>query len=147
MTWSVLKLMSIKSVMLSNRLILCRSLLLLPSLLPGIRVFSNELTLQIKWPKYWSFSISPSNEYSRFLSFKIDCFDLFAVQGTLNPIVGKHQFFSALLSLWFNSHICTWLLEEQQLWLDGPLLAKWCLCFLICCLGLSELFFQGASVF
>ena len=64
MTWSLLKLMSIKLVMLSNHLILCRSLLLLPSLLPGIRVFSNELTLQIKWPKYWSFSISPSNEYS-----------------------------------------------------------------------------------
>ena len=63
-----------------------------------------------------------------------------------SPIVWKHQFFSALPSLWFNSHICTWLLEEQQLWLYGPLLTKWCLCFLICCLGLSELFFQGASI-
>ena len=90
-TMTLLKLMSIESVMLSNHLILCRPLLLLPSLLPGIRVFSNELTLRIKWPKYWSFSISPSNEYSGFLSFKIDWFDLFAVQRTLKHILQPHS--------------------------------------------------------
>ena len=154
MTWCLLKLMSIESVMLSNHLILFRPLLLLLSLLPGIRVFSNELTLRIKWPKYWSFSISSSNEYSGFLSFKIDWFDLFAVQRTLKSILQPYSLRASVLQcshicttfLWFSSHICIWLLEEQQLWLYGPLLTKWCLCFLICCLGLSELFFQGASV-
>ena len=76
-SWSLLKLMSIESVMPSNHLILCRPLLLLPSILPSIRVFSNELALHIRWPKYWSFSfsISPSNEYSGLISFRIDWFD------------------------------------------------------------------------
>ena len=78
-SWSLLKLMSIESVMPSNHLILCHPLLLLPSIFPSIRVFSNELALQIRWPKYWSFSfsISPSNENSRLISFRIDWFDLF----------------------------------------------------------------------
>ena len=82
---SSLKLMSIVSVMPSNHLILCHPLLLLPSIFPSIRVFSNESVLHIKWPKYWSFSfsISPSNEYSGPISFRIDWLDLFAVQGTL----------------------------------------------------------------
>ena len=82
---SLLKLMSIKSVMPSNRLILCRSLLLLPSIFPSIRVFSNESALRIKWPKYWSFSfsISPSNEYSGLISYRMDWLDLPAGQGTL----------------------------------------------------------------
>ena len=79
---SLLKLMSIESVMLSNHLILCHPLLLLPSIFPSIRVFSNELTLHIRWPKYWSFSISPSNEYSRLISFRFDWFDFLAVQET-----------------------------------------------------------------
>ena len=96
-TMTLLKLMSIESVMLSNHLILCRPLLLLPSILPGIRVFSNELTLRIKWPKYWSFSISPSNEYSGFLSFKIDWFDLFAVQRTLKRILQPHSLKASIL--------------------------------------------------
>ena len=84
-SWSLLKLMSIESVMPSNHLILCHSLLLLPSVFPSIRVFSNESVLCIRWPKYWSFSfsISPSNEYSGLISFRIDCFDLVAVQETL----------------------------------------------------------------
>ena len=77
---SLLKLMSIELVMPSNHLILCHSLLLLPSIFPRIRVFSNELALPIWWPKYWSFSISPSNEYSRLISFRIDWFDLLSVQ-------------------------------------------------------------------
>ena len=83
---SLLKLMSIKSVMPSNHLILCRPLLLLPSIFPSIRVFSNESTLRIRWPKYWSFSfsISPSNEYSGLISFRIDWYDLLAAQGTLS---------------------------------------------------------------
>ena len=82
--WSLLKLMSIESVMPSNHLILCRPLLLLPSIFPSIRVFSNESVLHIRWPKYWSFgfSISPSNEYSGLISFRIDWFDFLAVQGT-----------------------------------------------------------------
>ena len=86
--WSLLKLMSIESVMPSNHLTLCRPLLLLPSIFPSIRVFSNESALLIRWPKYWSFSfsISPSNEYSGLISFRMDCFDLFAVQGTLKSL-------------------------------------------------------------
>ena len=75
-SWSLLKFMSIESVMLCNHLILCHSLFLLPSIFPRSRVFSNESTLCIRWPKYWSFSISPSNEYSGFISFRIDWFDL-----------------------------------------------------------------------
>ena len=110
----LLTLMSIKSVMPSNHLILCCPLLLLPSTLPSISVFSNEWVLLIRWPKYWSFSfsISPSNEYLGLIFFRIDWFDLLAVQGTLTT-VQKHQFFSAHLSLWSNSHIQTWLLEKS----------------------------------
>ena len=99
----------------SNRLILYHPLLLLPSIFPSIRVFSNESTLCIRWPKYWSFSfsISPSNEYSVLISFKIDRFDIVAVQGTLKSLLkhhsSKHQFFSAQLSLWSNSHIHIWM--------------------------------------
>ena len=81
-SWSLLKLMSIQSVMPSNRLIFCRPLLLLPSIYLSIGVFSNESALCIRWPKYWSFSISPSNEYSGLISFRIDWLDLLAVQGT-----------------------------------------------------------------
>ena len=87
-SWSLLKLMSIESVMPSNNLILCGLLLLLPSIFPSIRVFSHESALHIKWPKYWSFnfSIIPSNEYSGLFSFKIDWVDLLAVQGTLKSL-------------------------------------------------------------
>ena len=96
---SLLKLMSIESVMPSNHLILCRPLLL-PSIFPSIRVFSSESVLCIRWPKYWSFSfsISPSNEYSGLISFRIDWFDLLAAKGLSrvfsNTTVQKHQFFS-----------------------------------------------------
>ena len=80
-SWSLLKFMSIESVMLSNHLIFCCPILLLPSIFPSIRVFSNQLALLIRWPKYWSFifSISPSNEYSALISFRIDWFDFLAV--------------------------------------------------------------------
>ena len=113
---SLLKLMSIESVMPSNHLTLCP--LLLPLIFPSIRVFSNESALRIRWPKDWnfSFSISPSNEYSGPISFRIDQFYLCAVQGTLKSLlhttVQKHQFFGAQLSLWSNFHIHTWLLEK-----------------------------------
>ena len=85
--------MSIESVMRSNHLILCRPLFLLPSILPSIRVFSNESALPIRWPKYWSFSfsISPSNEYSGLISFRTDCFDFLAVQGTLKSLLQYHS--------------------------------------------------------
>ena len=89
---SWLKLMSIESVMLSNHLILCHPLLLLFSIFPSIRVFPSESTLHIRWPKYWSFSISPSNEYSVLISFRIDWFNLFAVQGTLKSLSPATKF-------------------------------------------------------
>ena len=90
-SWSLLKFMSIELVMLSNHLILCHPLLLLPSIFPRIRVFSKELALCIRWPKYWSFSICPSNEYSGFISFMMDWFDLLAVQGTLKSLLQHHS--------------------------------------------------------
>ena len=105
---SLLKLMSIESVMPSNHLILYHPLLLLPSIFLSVRVFSNELALCIRWSNYWnfSFSIGPSNEYSGLISFRMDWFDLLAVLGT--------RLFSAQPSLWSNSHICTWLLENHS---------------------------------
>ena len=115
---SLLKLMSIESVMPSNHLILWHPLLLLPSIFPNMRVFSNESVLHIRWPKYWSFSfsISPSNEYSGLISFRTNWLDLLAVQGTLKSLLqhhrSKYQLFGAQLSLWSNCHIHTWLLEE-----------------------------------
>ena len=92
-SWSLLKLMLIKSVMTSNHPILCQSLLLQPSIFPSIRVFSNESVLCIRWPKYWSFklSISPSNEYSGLISFRIDWLDILAVQGTLRSLLQHHS--------------------------------------------------------
>ena len=115
---SLLKLTSIKSVLPSNQLILCHPLLLLPSIFPSIRVFSNESVLLISWPNYWSFSfsISPSNEYSGLISFKMDWFDLFSVQGTLKSLLQHHSskasihqhsaFFIVQLSIY------SWLLEK-----------------------------------
>ena len=100
-SWSLLKLMSIESVMPSNHLILCHLLLLLPSIFPRIKIFSNESVLHIRWPKYWSFSfssISPSNEYSRLISLRIDWFDLLAVQGACKSLLQYHS--SKALILW-----------------------------------------------
>ena len=105
---SLLKLMSITSVMPSNHLILCRPLLLVPSIFFSIRVFSNESILHIRWPKYWSFSfiISPSNEYSGLISFRIDRLDLLAVQGTLKSLLqhqsSKASINSSVLSLLYS---------------------------------------------
>ena len=96
---SLLKLMSTESVMPSNHLVLCRPLLLLPSVFPSIRVFSNESVLHIGWQKYWSFSfsISPSNEYLGLISLKIDWFDLLAVQGTLKSLLQHHSSKASIL--------------------------------------------------
>ena len=106
----LLRLMSIESVMPSNHLILCQPLLLLPSILPSIRVFSSKSVLHIGWPKYWSFSfsISPSSEYLGLISFRIDWLDLLAVQGTLKSLLQHHS--SKVLtqpSLGSNSHLRT----------------------------------------
>ena len=108
---SVLKLMSIKSVMPFSRLILCHPLLLLPSIFPSIRVLSNELALCIRWSDYWSFnfSISPSNEYSGLISLLSEELSRIFSSNT----IWKYQFFSAQSSLWSDSHICTWLLEKN----------------------------------
>ena len=98
-SWSLLKLMSIESVMRSNHLILCRSLLLPSSIFPSTRVFSNELVLHIRWPKYWSFSfsISPSNEYSGLIFFRMDWLDLLAVQGNLKSHLQHHRSKASIL--------------------------------------------------
>ena len=94
---SFLRFMSTESVMLYNHLLLCCSLLLLPSVFPSIIVFSNESALHIRWPKYWSFSISPSNEYSGLISFRIGWFDLLAVQGTLQSLLQHHSSKASIL--------------------------------------------------
>ena len=117
---SLLKLKSIESVMPSNYLILWHPLLLLPSIFPSIRIFSNKSTLHIRWSKYcsFSFSISPSNEYSGLISFRIDWLCLLSVQETLKSLLQhhstKHHFFSTQPSLWFNSFIHTWWLEKHS---------------------------------
>ena len=115
-TPGALKLMSIQSVMSSNHLIICRPLLLPPSIFPSIKVFSEESVLHIRWLKYWSFSISPSNEYSGLISFRMDWLDLLAVQGTLKSLLQHHNSKASILqcSAFFisNSHIHTRLLEK-----------------------------------
>ena len=100
-SWSWLKLIYIESVMPSNHLILCCPLLLLPSIFPSIRVFSNESVLCVRWPKYWSFSfsINPSNEYSRLISFRMDWLDLLAVQETLKSLLQYHSSKASILSV------------------------------------------------
>ena len=98
-SWSLLRLMCIKLVVPSKHLIFCHLLLCLPSIFPSIRVFSNESALHIRWPKYWSFSfsISPSNEYSGLISFKMDWLDLLALQGTLNSLLQHHSSKASIL--------------------------------------------------
>ena len=96
-SWSLLKLMSITLVMPSNHLILCCPLLLPPSIFPSIRVFSNESVFRIRWPKYFSFSISPSNEYSGLTSFRMDWLDFLAVQGTLKSLLQHHSSKTSIL--------------------------------------------------
>ena len=141
-SWSLLKLMSIESVMPSNHLILCHPLLL-PSIFPRIRVFSSESVLHIRWPKYWSFSfsISPSNEYSGLISFRMDWVDLLAVQGTLKSLLQHHSSKASILQ-----HSAFFIVQLSHPYMTtGKIIAlsrctfltKLCLCFLICCLGQS----------
>ena len=106
-SWSALKFMSIELVMPSNHIILCHLFLLLPSIFPSIRIFSNESSLHIRWPKYWSFSfsISPSNEYSELISFRIDWFVLLAVQRTLKSLPQHHS--SKASTLWHSAVLWT----------------------------------------
>ena len=132
---SLPRLMSIESLMLSNHLILCHPLLLLPSIFPGIRVFSNETPLCIRWPKYWSFSfsISPSNEHPGLISFRMDWL-------ALKSLLQHHSSEASVLQ--FSAFF---MVQLSHLYVTA-LSAKWCLYFLICCLGLSELFSQEANV-
>ena len=113
-SWSLLKLISIESVMPSTHLILCHPLLLLPSIFASIRVFSNESALHIRWPKYWSFSfsISLSNEYSRLISFRMDWLDLLAVQGTLKSLLQHHSSKPSILwhsAFFMVQHLCPYM--------------------------------------
>ena len=109
---SLLKLMCIESVMPSNHLILCRSLILLPSSFPSIRVFSNELALHIRWPKYWNFIISPSSDYSGLTSCRIDWLDLLAVQGTLKSLLQHHSSKASILQ-----HLAFFMVQFSHLYM------------------------------
>ena len=138
---SLLKLMSVESVMPSNHLILCRPLLLLPSVFPSSRFFSNESALHIRWPNYWSFSISPSNEYSGLFSLRIDWFDLLAVQGILKSLL-QHHSSKASNSLAFSFLYSPTLTSIHDHWKNHSLdQTDLCwqssLSFLICCLRWS----------
>ena len=118
-SWNLLKLMSIELVMPYNHLILCHHLLLPPSIFPSIRVFSNELVLCIRWPEYWSFSfsISPSIEYSGLISFRIDWFDLLAVQGTVKSLLQHHSSKASILQHSAFSIVCINL--DEHYWTDN----------------------------
>ena len=144
---NLLKLMSTESVTPSNHLIFCRPLLLLPSIFPSIRVFSNELALDISWPKYWSFSFSvrPSNEYSGLISFKIDLFDHLAVQETLKSLLQHHS--SKAFILWCSGYFMVQFTSIHDYWKNRSLCCQSDVCFLKHCLVLSQLFIQGARVF
>ena len=143
MSWNLLKFMSIEWVMLSNHFILCHRLFLLPSDFPSIRVFSNELTLHTRWPKYWnvSFSISTYNEYSGLISFRIDWFDLLSVLGTVKSLLHHHS--SKASILWYSVLFIVQLSQPyrttgKNIALAGwTFVGKWCLCFSIGCLVLS----------
>ena len=143
-------LISIESVMLSNHLILCHLVFLLPSIFPSIRVFSYGLALHIRWPKWrWCFSFSPSNEYSGLISFRIDWFAFLAVQGTLRSLLQHHSLKASIL--WHSAFMVQlslpYMTTRKTIALSiRTFVVKVCLCFLICCLGLSELSFQGASI-
>ena len=137
---SLLKLMSIESVMPSNHLILCCTLLLLPSIFPRVRVFSNESVHQIRWPKYWSFSfsISPSSEFSGLISFRINWLDLLKVQGTLKSFLQHHSskasiFFFLQFNTYFNrGSRCLRCLHECVLCILTHLNSVWCNFFFLC---------------
>ena len=139
--WSFLKLMSIESVMPSNHLMLCHPLLLPPSIFPSNRVFSNESVLRIRWPKYWgfSFSISPSNEYSGLISFRMDWLGLLAVQGALESLL-QHSSKSSIL--WCSAFFMVQASHPYMVTGKTIALTRWTfvgkiICFTLCCLCLS----------
>ena len=151
-SWSLLKLMSIELVMPFTCLILCCPLLLLPSIFPSIRVFSNESVLPIRWPKYWSFSfsISPSNEHPGLISFRMDWLDLLAVRGTLKSLLQHHSSKASMLqhSAFFIVQLSyPYMTTRKTIALTRQTFVSKGLCFLICCLGWSQLFFEEASIF
>ena len=135
--------MFIESVMPSSHLILCRLLLLLPTIPPSIRVFSNESPLRMRWPKYWSFSfnISPSNEYPGLISFRMDCLDLLAVQGTLKSLLQHHSSKAPILQC--SAFFIVQLSHPCMTSGNAIALTRWTFVgkvmslFLICCLGWS----------
>ena len=136
-SWSLLKFISIELMMPSTHFILCQPLLFLFLIFPSIRVFSNESAFPIRWPNYWSFSfsISPSNEYSGLISFRIDWLYLLAVQGTLKSLLQHHSSKASILQC--SAFLMVQLspvYEKPYLWLYPSLWAKWCPCSLICCL-------------
>ena len=140
--WSLLKFISIESVMISNHLILCHPLLLQPSIFPIIGVFYSESPPHTRRPNCWSFtfSISPSNECSGLISFRIDWFDLPAVEGTLKSLLQHHNSKASILwlSTFFIVHLShPYTIGKTIALTRQTLSAKWCLCFLILCLGLS----------
>ena len=141
LSWSLFKLMSIESVMPPNHLILCRSLLLPPSIFPSVRIFSKQSVLRIRWPKYWSFSfsISPSNEYSGLISFRIDWLDLLAVQGTLKNLLQHHSSKTSILQR--PAFFMIQLSHPYMTTGKTIVLMEFCwqsnVCCLICCLGWS----------
>jgi len=130
-SWSLLKLTSTESMMPSNHLILCCPLFHVPSIFPSIRIFSSESALHIRWPEYWrfSFTICSSSEYLVCFPLVLTGWISLQSKGLSRVIasttVWKHQFFGTQTSLWFNSHICTWLPGKLYLWLDRRFLAKW----------------------
>ena len=139
-SWSLLKPMSIESVMPSNHLILCRPLLLLPPIPPSIRVFSNESALHMRWPKYWSLSssISPSNEHPGLVSFRMDWLDLLAVQGTLKSLLQHCSSKASILqhSAFFKVQLShPYMTTEKTIALTRRTFVGKCLCFLIFCVG------------
>ena len=151
-SWSLLKLTSVESVMSSNHFILCRPLLLLLSVFPSIKVFSNESVLPIRWPVHWSFSfiISPSKEYSGLISFRIHWLDLLAVEG---PLKSLQHYSSKASILWCPAFLIVQLSHPYITTRKTIAFTRWtfvgkvCLYFLICCLCCSQLFFQGANLF
>ena len=148
-SWSLLKLISIESVMPYTHLVLCRPLLLLPSIFSSFKVFSNESALHIRWPKYWSF-ISPSNEYSGLISFRIDWFDLLAVQGILKSPLQHHSLKASILQCpaCFIVQLSCPYVTRKTIDLTIQTFVGKAMSLLFNTLSrLSQIFFQGASVF
>ena len=151
-SWSLLKLMTTELVMPSNHLILCQPLLCPPSIFPSIKIFSNESALCVRWPKYWSFhfSISPSNKYSGLISFRIDWFDLSAVQGTLKSLLQHHSSKASILlcSAFFIVQLShPYVTTGKTIALNRWTFVGKVMSLLFNVLSWSCLFFQGASIF